>query len=59
MGDGGIAPPFLTSELDVGKLSASHPVRFISGERVHDTRCIVGCGAPEPVMYYTYFVILY
>jgi hypothetical protein len=30
---GGIAPPLLTSALDGGDWSASHPGRLISGER--------------------------
>jgi hypothetical protein len=33
VGDGGIAPLFLTSALDIGELSASRPSRFTPGTR--------------------------
>jgi hypothetical protein len=41
-GSGSIAPPFLTSSLDGGEWSASHPSRFIAGEEVPTTHWI-GC----------------
>jgi hypothetical protein len=37
MGGGGIAPSFLTLTLDGGEWSASHPGRFIPGERTPGT----------------------
>jgi hypothetical protein len=39
MGNGGIAPPFLTSELDGGERSASRPGRFTCGEKAHGNHC--------------------
>jgi hypothetical protein len=33
MGSGGIAPPFLTLEVDEGEWSVSRPGHFTSGER--------------------------
>jgi hypothetical protein len=41
-GSGGIAPTFLTSTLDGGELSASHPGRFIPGEIAPGTNRIGG-----------------
>jgi hypothetical protein len=39
-GSGGIALPFLISELDAGEWSASVPGRFTSGEIATGTYCI-------------------
>jgi hypothetical protein len=38
-----VAPPFLTSALEGDEWSASHPCRFILGERAPGTHCIRGC----------------
>jgi hypothetical protein len=42
MGNGGIAPSFLTSELDGGEWSASSPCRFTAGESTPGTQRIEG-----------------
>jgi hypothetical protein len=42
MGNGGIAPPFLTSPLDGGNWSASPPCSFTRGELAGGTHCIGG-----------------
>jgi hypothetical protein len=39
---GGIAPPFLTSALDGGEWSASHPCYFTARETAHGTHCTGG-----------------
>jgi hypothetical protein len=46
-GSGGITPPFLTSELDGGEWSASHPGRFTSGEIAPGTHWIGGWMGPR------------
>jgi hypothetical protein len=48
MGDGAIAPPFLTSTLVGGEWSISRPGLFTPWERTSETHCIGGCLAPEP-----------
>jgi hypothetical protein len=47
MGSGGIAPPFLTSELDGDELSASRPGCFTPGERASGTHWIEGWVGPR------------
>jgi hypothetical protein len=42
-GSGGIAPSFLTSELDEGEWSDSRPGRFIRQERAPGVHCVGGC----------------
>jgi hypothetical protein len=42
MGEGGIAPPFLTSTIDGGELLASYPGRFTRGEITPGTHWIGG-----------------
>jgi hypothetical protein len=46
-GSGGIAPPFLTSELDGGEWPASCPSRFTPGERVPGTHWTGGWVSPR------------
>jgi hypothetical protein len=46
MGSGSIASPFLTSALDGGELSASHPSRFTPVEIAHCTHWIRGWVGP-------------
>jgi hypothetical protein len=46
-GSGGIAPQFLTSVLDGGEWSASHPCRFTPGERFPGTHWIGGWVGPR------------
>jgi hypothetical protein len=41
-GNGNTAPPFLTSALDGGEWSASHPCRFTPEERTPSTHWIAG-----------------
>jgi hypothetical protein len=41
-GSGGIAPPFLTSALDGGEWSTSHPCCFTPGETALGTHCVGG-----------------
>jgi hypothetical protein len=43
----GIAPPFLTSALDAGELSASSPYRFAPGETISSNHWIGGWGRPQ------------
>jgi hypothetical protein len=45
----GTAPPFLTSTLDKGELSASRPCRFSPEEIAPDTHCTVGWVGPVSV----------
>jgi hypothetical protein len=42
VGCGGIAPPFLSTALDGGKLSASRSYRFTPGGTAHSTHWIGG-----------------
>jgi hypothetical protein len=46
-GTGGIPLSFLTSALDGGEWSASHPCRFTPGERVPGTHCTGGWVGPR------------
>jgi hypothetical protein len=46
-GSGGIAPPFLTSALDGGEWSGSHPGRFIPGEIATGTHWMGGWVGPR------------
>jgi hypothetical protein len=47
-GSGGIAPSFLTSALDGGQWSASHPGRFTPGEGAPAIHCVGDWMGPEP-----------
>jgi hypothetical protein len=47
MGNGSIAPPFLTSALDGGEWSASRPCRFTHRERAPRTHWIGGWVGPQ------------
>jgi hypothetical protein len=47
MGNGGIAPTFLTSALEKGDWSASHLCRFIPGKRAPGTHWIGGWVGPR------------
>jgi hypothetical protein len=47
IGGGGVAPPFLTSALDGGEWSASHPGRFTSWERAPGTHWTGGWVGPR------------
>jgi hypothetical protein len=47
MGSGGIAPPFLTSEIDGGEWSVSHPGYFTLREKAPGTHCIEGWVDPR------------
>jgi hypothetical protein len=47
MGSEGIAPPFLTSTLDGGELSASYPHCFTPGEITPGTHWIGGWVGPS------------
>jgi hypothetical protein len=46
-GDEGISPPFLSSALAVGELSASHPGRFTPRERAPGTHWLRGWVVPR------------
>jgi hypothetical protein len=46
-GCGGIAPPFLTSAVDGGEWSASHPCHLTAGERARGAHCTGGCLGPR------------
>jgi hypothetical protein len=46
-GNGGIAPPFLTSAIDVGKCSASRPCYFTPVEGALGTHWMGGCVGPR------------
>jgi hypothetical protein len=50
--NGGIAPPFLNSELDRGELSISRHIRFIPGETAPGTHSVEAGWAPQPVWRY-------
>jgi hypothetical protein len=47
MRSGGIAPPFLTSSVDIGVWSGSRPRRFTSVDRALETHCIGDCVGPR------------